>query len=299
MLNWLKKWLYQRSFVLQRSQRRPSSQLYLESLEDRQLLSADVLISVGTEFPDSDENGAIFSPAGVSERSHFNNVAMQGCWLGLGGAEINEDESAPANAFENFSLEPKSSTLARFLYLDGEQPQDDGNSCGPNSAARVLRYYAFHASYADVKQLFHKADPVLSSIGLGAPAANLADIMQQFGYQATAARVHVERVLELVASGKPVVALIRVGTVELGSASPLPGLVGTMLKQAGSWPALHWIAVQGFDRARGLVYFTDTDGGHHQMTFAEFEHAFNWTCASNLANRLLDGAGVNPGSIVY
>jgi Peptidase_C39 like family len=292
MLNWLIHWLGQPSSVAQRSRKCTFSRLCLEPLEDRQLPSADVLLSVATDLPGSAENEAIFSSIEASESSFINNVEMQGCWLGVGGAETNDEETAPAGAFENTSLEHKPSTLARFLYLDGEQPQDDGNSCGPNSAARVLRYYAFHATYADVKRSFHIADPILSSIGLGAPAASLAGIMQQFGYQATAARVNVERVRELVSAGKPVVTLIRVGTIELG-------IVETMLRQAGSWPALHWIAVQGFDRARGLVYFTDTDGSHHQMTFAEFEHAFNWTCASDLANKLLDGAGVNPGSIVY
>src|SRR5207302_3036646 len=38
------------------------------------------------------------------------------------------------------------------LTIDRVQPQNDGNTCGPNSAARFLRAYGFNVSYQQLKQ---------------------------------------------------------------------------------------------------------------------------------------------------
>jgi Peptidase_C39 like family len=210
--------------------------------------------------------------------------------------------SGQAKAFEDGYELPSQWGISKFLFLDGDQPQDDGNSCGPNSAARVLRYYGYHVSYDDLKRRFHKTDPILNGIGLGLPGANLAALMKQQGYQATADQATVERVLNLVAVGKPVVAMVRVGTINLGKlglVGQLVGNVGALINQASTLPALHWIAVEGFDRDQGLVYYTDTNGEHNQLSLEDFERAFNWECPGDMTKTMLDLAGVTPGSIVY
>jgi hypothetical protein len=48
-----------------------------------------------------------------------------------------------------------------------------------------------------------------------------------------------------------------------------------------------------------LLYFVDTNGAQREMSFAEFERVFSWKCASQITTKLLEAAGVKPGSIVY
>jgi len=214
-----------------------------------------------------------------------------------------EIHSGPPGQIVATLTERNRPTGAAFIALDGGQHQNDDNSCGPNSASRVLRYYGFHASYDDVKRCFHNADPILSNIGLGTPGAHLANLMRQFGYHATASQATVEQILALLSEGKPVVAMVRVGTVDvasqLGGVGQMLGKAGSWVKQANAFPLLHWIALQGFDRARGVLYFTDTNGRHSQVRFTDFERAFHWSCASDFASKLLEMAGVTPGNIVY
>ena len=286
MLEWIKDWFDRGASRPSQPQRRRFSSLHLEPLEERRLLSgsfgADETFAASTPVDYQDEPALL----GSSMSSHAIEGELSSCLLGTGNVDSDLD-------------------IAKYLDLDGEQPQNDDNSCGPNSAARVLRFHGFHVSYDELKRGFHKADPFLNNVGLGLPAANLAGLMKQFGYQATAARASLTRVLHLLATGKPVLAMIRVGTIKLASpgkqgiVGQLIGSVGSVLDQASAMPALHWIAVQGYDREKGLVYFTDTNGEQRTMAFEDFERAFNWDGTSDLAKTMLEVAGVSPGSIVY
>lgn len=55
--------------------------------------------------------------------------------------------------------------------------------------------------------------------------------------------------VSLLREGKPVVTLLRVGSIP-----PETTLSGT-------WPMMHWVAVDGFDESDRMIYYTDTDGG--------------------------------------
>jgi hypothetical protein len=64
-------------------------------------------------------------------------------------------------------------------------------------------------------------------------------------------------------------------------------------------PLLHWIALDGYDPARQLIFFTDTDGQHYQMSYGDFQAAWNFTVGDSAAAALLAHHGVRPRSIVY
>jgi Peptidase_C39 like family len=326
MLDWIKRWWRPVGSRPERPQPQSLSPLRLEPLEDRQLLAACVVaicLSAAEVFalPDNDAPTRIDS---VLERSSGANLETQGelltCWLG--DENHVSTPALPRSSTANGTLpcglaatmahgpwRTNQAGVASFLTLDGDEPQNDGNSCGPNSAARILRFYGYKVSYNDLKQRFHHSNPLLNNTGLGLPGPNLAALMKQSGYNATAAHATLERVLTLLSEGKPVVAMVRVGTINVvdqGSSDDSHGMVGqffgklgSLMNQTNTFPALHWIALQGFDRKRGMLFFTDTNGEHYKMRFADFEKAFNWECGSAVTSKVLAVAGVTAGSIVY
>jgi hypothetical protein len=165
------------------------------------------------------------------------------------------------------------------MTLDTTQPQTDDWSCGPNSLTRVLRYYGFNVLYRDVRNAT-QSDSLVSEFHLGTTPATLRDLMSRWVPATLEQETSLERVLQVLATGKPVIALIQSGTL------------------VGSVPNLHWIALRGFDLGRQEIYYTDTDGGNYTFSFADFQAAWNWS-APWYTWPVTAAAGLKAGTIIY
>ena len=92
-------------------------------------------------------------------------------------------------------------------------------------------------------------------------------------------------VLDLLASGKPVIALVNVAGRPTCGLRNLP-------------TALHYVVVTGYNRVNQTVTFMDTSGYQGSWSFAEFDARWNWQC-SGVPGAFLDGLGVHPRTIIY
>ena len=188
-----------------------------------------------------------------------------------------------------------------FFPLDAGYPQDDGWSCGPNSATRFLRSYGYNVTYPQMKDLADDASTFLSipltpfgkprikvslaDLGLGVRPPDLLETIRKFKPDTTLeVGVSFERVLELVGQGKPVIALLKVGNINIA------GLEGI--------PRLHYIALNGFDVASRTIYFMQTmTGQQDQMSFDQFYEQWNWS-DGGLTGAALHAAQVHGRTVI-
>jgi len=185
--------------------------------------------------------------------------------------------------------------------------QDDNWSCGPNSAARVLAFYGHNVDYNAVRSAVNQEFMLPPSVNVPAPKLTdplrtrrvdirtgttphvLRDVMKQWEGN----NVRLERgasfssLLNLLREGKPVVALLRVGSIP-----PETTLSGT-------WPMMHWVAVRGFNESDRLIYYTDTDGGKYQMSYDEFQGQWDWRVGRGFASEALSRNGVQAKTMIW
>ncbi|CAN1210498.1 hypothetical protein TUMEXPCC7403_09905 [Tumidithrix helvetica PCC 7403] len=184
------------------------------------------------------------------------------------------------------------------LTLPDTGSQNDSWSCGPNSAARVLKFYGHDVDYDMVRsateknfilpeQIKNPLDNSWVNIRTGTTPKVLQKVMQRWeGDKVKLARkVELATLLSLLETGKPVIGLIRVGSFKV----PL----------FGTAPYLHWVALTGFDRAQHLIYYTDTNGKEATMSYEEFMQKWSLGSDGNAVNAILKGNGVEPRTIVW
>lgn len=184
------------------------------------------------------------------------------------------------------------------IALPDTGAQNDSWSCGPNSAARVLKFYGHDVDYAIVRaateknfifpeQIKNPFDNTWVNIRTGTTPKVLQKVMQRWeGNNVKIAKnVELANLLGLLEAGKPVIGLIRVGSFNLP-------LVGTA-------PYLHWVAITGFDRPQSLIYFTDTNGQDVAISYDEFMEKWNLGSDGKAVNAILKSNGVEPRTIVW
>ncbi len=192
------------------------------------------------------------------------------------------------------------------ISLPDGNPQSR-NTCGPNSAWRVMQAYG---SPVTIQQLIDSASEgsVVSRWNLGTTGATLVNAMNSHlrglgDYRfSLVTRSSVDRVIDFLKQGRPVVAQIRVSgkeVYEIGGAiggvlGSIPGIGGITRYEI---PALHWVAVDGFDSSQRLIYYTDTNGERCQMSYDAFNSVFNWNFGT-AQNTVLQGLGVVPGTFI-
>jgi hypothetical protein len=168
-----------------------------------------------------------------------------------------------------------------FLELDQDEPQDNSNTCGPNCVARILRYYKKPFTHKQAKEaaLDSLDSKLQDKCGLGHKPSTLASLMQRQGLP----NAHVEtkssldRILQLLTQGKPVVALVEDG---------------------GSFH-LHYVPVQGYDRDKELIYFTDTNGQRESKSFKDFMTVWDWKFGKfGWGNGALSAIGIHGRTII-
>lgn len=169
-----------------------------------------------------------------------------------------------------------------------DQPQNDGWSCGPNSGSRFLRAYGINASYASLRSETAN-DSLVAKLRLGTRPSVLRDIVH--GHD-PAVEIETEsslqHVKDLLLEGKPVIALVSVGTTNV-----YLGRIGQ----------LHYVVLNGFDTTANTFRYVDTNGATKTWTAAQFERNWNWHndfhgVGGNLVQGTLALAGMRERSIL-
>ncbi|MBD2178438.1 C39 family peptidase [Pseudanabaena sp. FACHB-1998] len=189
----------------------------------------------------------------------------------------------------------------QVIELPDTGAQNDSWSCGPNSAARVLRYYGHEVDYVSVRALTDKKlflpqkmrNPFNNQwieIRTGTPPATLQQVMQRWEGDRVkrSPQTSFNRLINLVRSGKPAIALVRVG--------------GFTVPYVGTIPYLHWIAVTGVDPQRQQIYYTDTNSQSYSMSYKDFQTQWNLGLDRDVSMAIanvLKSNGVEARTIVW
>jgi hypothetical protein len=195
---------------------------------------------------------------------------------------------------------------SQIIELPDTGAQNDEWSCGPNSAARVLRYYAHNVDYAIVRAATDKKlflpekirNPFTNQwidVRTGTPPLTLQQVMQRWEGDRVkrSAKSNFNKLINLVRSGKPAIALIRVG--------------GFKVAYVGSIPYLHWIVVTGADSQSQQIYYTDTNSQNYSISYQDFQSKWNLGLDRDGLDKSMSGAianilrsnGVEPRTMVW
>ena len=190
---------------------------------------------------------------------------------------------------------------SQVIELPDTGAQDDGWSCGPNSAARVLRFYGHDLDYAMVRAVTDKKlflpqkmrNPLNNQwieVRTGTPPIALQQVMQRWEGDRVkkSAQTSFTKLVNLVRSGKPAIALIRVGSLAI--------------PYIGSIPYLHWIAVTGADPQRQQIYYTDTNSRNYSLSYQDFQTRWNLGLGQEVSGaiaNILKSNGVEARTIVW
>jgi len=190
---------------------------------------------------------------------------------------------------------------AKFIQLPNTGAQDDGWSCGPNSAARLLRYYGHKVDYSIVRAATDKKlflpqklrNPLTNQwieVRTGTPPKTLQQVMQRWEGDRVkqSPRTSLNKLISLVQSGKPAIALVRVG--------------GLTIPYVGAIPYLHWIAVTGVDVQRQQIYYTDTNSQSYSLSYQDFQNRWNLGLDQDVSvaiANILKNNGVEARTIVW
>jgi hypothetical protein len=181
------------------------------------------------------------------------------------------------------------------ITVPGGSPQSDGWSCGPNSAYRLLKSYGIGVTYSQLMADAQQSN-IVSDYGLGTPPPELQVVMQTYKadtqLQSGAA---FQTVLDLLAAGRPVVALIGWGSQVLPIFNPLLPVPVEFATAPGT---LHYICLTGFDLPAGKLYYKDTDGESHWMSFYKFQQRWNWPADGSIYAGL-SAMGIKKQTILW
>ena len=217
---------------------------------------------------------------------------------------------AAQNSLTNSSTNSVPDTIAagtsQVIELPDTGAQNDDWSCGANSAARVLRYYGHNVGYdivraATDKKLFLPQkirNPFTNQwieVRTGTPPLTLQQVMQRWEGDRVkrSAKSNFNRLTNIVRSGKPAIALIRVG--------------GFKVAYIGSIPYLHWITITGVDSQLQQIYYTDTNSQNYVISYQDFQSKWNLGLDQDGLDKSMSGAianilknnGVEPRTIVW
>jgi hypothetical protein len=148
------------------------------------------------------------------------------------------------------------------ITVPTDQPQTDGWSCGPNSGSRLLRAYGIDASYADVRSRTSE-NSLISRYHLGTLPDTLRDVLKHWKSDISLkTESNLQFVLDLLGSGRPVIALV--------------GVAKKSLSIGGSYGVLHYVLLNGFDLASQTIQYVDTNGVQKSWSFSDFDYHWKW-----------------------
>jgi hypothetical protein len=191
--------------------------------------------------------------------------------------------------------------IARISLPTNIPSQDTGWSCGPNSATRVLRHYGHDVTYNTLKLIAIRMQNIPEGQNAGIAPHELRNIIQRYEGDNVALERQSSfgKLLDLLIDGKPVIALLRVGSIDSCGTDSTLGRILTGGICGATWPAMHWIVVTGFDEHNSRIYYTDTDGGEYYYSYREFNDKWDWGIGEGLAKETMYANGVYPRTIVW
>jgi hypothetical protein len=187
------------------------------------------------------------------------------------------------------------------IQLPDTGAQNDSWSCGPNSAARILRYYGHDVNYATVRAATDKKlflpqkfrNPLNNQwieVRTGTPPQTLQQVMQRWEGNRVkkSPQTSFNRLINLVRSGKPAIALVRVG--------------GLTIPYIGAIPYLHWVTVTGANPQSQQIYYTDTNSQTYSLSYQDFQTMWNLGLDRDVSGAIasvLKSNGVEARTIVW
>ncbi|HKB04464.1 MAG TPA: C39 family peptidase, partial [Gemmataceae bacterium] len=158
------------------------------------------------------------------------------------------------------------------ITVPGGSAQTDDWSCGPNSASRQLRSYGVISATYSALRSDALGSNIISKYGLGTPPPSLLAIMKKYrsGTQ-LASGATFQSVLDRLGEGRPVVALLGWGEVEIPVPYPWNPLNTEIAPET-----LHYVCLTGFDLNSGTFFYTDTNGQAKSMSFSSFLEKWSW-----------------------
>ena len=191
-----------------------------------------------------------------------------------------------------------------YIKLPDIKSQNDEWSCGPNSAARVLRYYGHNVDYESVRDKadqqcmlpdsFSYPTPTWSNpfatsrvnIRAGTTPNELCQVMRNWDTEIRLKqKSNFQTLIDLLRQGKPSIVLLRTGSIN--------GYI------FGTWPELHWVVVVGINESQQMVYYTDTNSQTYQMAYFDFMNKWNWSIGDGLASEVLWKLEVKTETIIW
>jgi len=180
------------------------------------------------------------------------------------------------------------------------------NTCGPNSAWRVISASGGTATQQELITAANRTS-VLSAWGLGTTGQTLTEVMNanrrglgKTTFSLSTGR-NIDHLLEQVAQGKPVVAMLGVQDYREVDLGPITNwlniIIGRKINRIPLEPSLHWVAVTGFDRASERIFYTATDGKSYSDSMAAFSKQFNWRF-DDASQKAAQAVGVTRGTMI-
>lgn len=191
-----------------------------------------------------------------------------------------------------------------YIKLPDTKSQNDEWSCGPNSAARVLRHYGHDIDYEAVKEKTDQqcmlpdsfsyptpswSNPFATSrvnIRAGTTPNELCQVMRNWDKDVKLEqKSNFQKLIDLVKQGKPSIVLFRTSSIN--------GYI------FGIWPELHWVVVVGINESQELVYYTDTNGQTYQISYCDFMNKWSWSIGDGIASEVLWKLEVKTETIIW
>jgi hypothetical protein len=220
---------------------------------------------------------------------------------------------------------PQPVVAQEVIPLPKQANQDDTWTCGANSASRVLKYYGHNVSYPEVRGVAQKDHGIIptevcigggktcipwtnictekpkecfntSTLKTGLESEEVRKILARWegGNAKLSTRASFEDLKARVREGKPVIVLKRVGSFQ-------PGKRELGVKLFGTWPAMHWVTVHGFNEGAQRIYYTDTETNSRveDQSYSDFLSQWDWRIGDGLANETIWGKGIRPKTMVW
>ena len=198
------------------------------------------------------------------------------------------------------------------LALPYVEPQNDSWSCGPNSATRLLLYYAGNPNAITYDMVKHAANTqrpeIMQITGLGTTPHALRDTIKIFRQDISLKReTDLSEIINALRAKKPVIALLRVGSKEVPVAVMGKGtIVGGVLDKVGArpnvtltYPRLHWVTIHGVNLETKQLLIQNTNGQDDWMSIDEFYKKWNWSVGAGAVKAALDAEAVTTRTILY
>ena len=183
------------------------------------------------------------------------------------------------------------------------------NLCGPSAIYRFLRSYQFNVSFGEVvsqTEAITGANPIddlfalISRLELGTVPSHLLETMWHWRPETQIERAspaNFDKILGLLRSGKPVIALINSGGT-LGANGRIRD--DGYLQYLGVVPrTLHYVVLTGFDERTRQIRYMDFDGVAKSWSFTEFMARWSYRTRGLSGDFLTGQLGCKERTIIW